>query len=89
MIPMSDTFLRAAGEPLSVGIVARAADHGCRTALVDDEGAVGYDALVELACRGAARLLDGRADLEEARVATTSSRSGRPGWPAASPCRCA
>jgi malonyl-CoA/methylmalonyl-CoA synthetase len=72
MIPMSDTFLRAAGEPLSVGIVARAADHGCRTALVDDEGAVGYDALVELACRGAARLLDGRADLEEARVALLS-----------------
>lgn len=69
MLPMTDTPFRLSAETLSVGIVARAADHGARTALVDDAGPVGYDALVEHACQGAGRLLDGRADLEEARVA--------------------
>jgi malonyl-CoA/methylmalonyl-CoA synthetase len=54
---------------LSIPILERAAAHGDRTGLVDEAGPIGYDALLEHAIRGAATLLDGRADLHETRVA--------------------
>jgi malonyl-CoA/methylmalonyl-CoA synthetase len=53
----------------AIDIVARAAAHGHRTALVDDEGPITFDELVARSRRGAAVLLDGRADLAERRVA--------------------
>jgi malonyl-CoA/methylmalonyl-CoA synthetase len=66
---MTDSPACPSAEPLSVGIVSRAVDHGSRIALCDDAGSIGYDVLVEHACRGAGRLLAGRVDLDEARVA--------------------
>lgn len=53
----------------SIEIVARAADHGGRTAIIDSEGALDYCDLVVFAHRAAAQLLAGAADLAEARVA--------------------
>lgn len=53
----------------AIEIVARAARHGERSAIVDTEGALTYRDLVTLARRGAAEMLAGAADLAEARVA--------------------
>lgn len=52
-----------------MNIVARAALHGPRTAIVDAQGTHSYLELDSTSARVAARLLDGRADLNEDRVA--------------------
>src|SRR5690242_7453317 len=49
-------------------LVARAREHAGRLALVDAEGEHGYAELLDASERVAAALLDGRGDLEEARV---------------------
>ena len=49
-------------------IVARASAHGTRTAIFDRQGRHTYDRLCAGAAAVAARLLDGRSDLDEARV---------------------
>ena len=63
------TASAAAGTGGSVVLIERARAQGNRVALVDREGEVTYRELVELAERAAATLLDGAADLAEARVA--------------------
>jgi malonyl-CoA/methylmalonyl-CoA synthetase len=50
-------------------IVARAALHGARTAIIDAQGAYSYLQLNAASSRIAAHLLGGRSDLDEARVA--------------------
>jgi malonyl-CoA/methylmalonyl-CoA synthetase len=50
-------------------IVARAALHGARTAIIDAHGSYTYRQLDTASSRIAARLLDGRSDLNEERVA--------------------
>ena len=50
-------------------IVARALSHANHTAIVAAEGTFTYRDLLEASSRVAACLLDGRADLDEARVA--------------------
>jgi malonyl-CoA/methylmalonyl-CoA synthetase len=50
-------------------LVARAAAHRSRIALTDAAGSYSYGALLEASGRVASHLLQGRADLEEARVA--------------------
>jgi malonyl-CoA/methylmalonyl-CoA synthetase len=57
-------------------IVARAREHGARTALVAPEGTFSYAQLLDASARVAAALLDGAADLDEARVAFLAP----PGW---------
>lgn len=57
-------------------LVARARDFSARTALVAPEGTFTYAELLEASARVAAALLEGRADLEEARVAFMAP----PGW---------
>ncbi len=53
----------------SLEILARAQEHGSRTALVDEEGELSYADLLSCAGHAAAHLLAGRRDLDEARVA--------------------
>jgi malonyl-CoA/methylmalonyl-CoA synthetase len=53
---------------LSPEIVRRASDHGSRIAVVDRSGPHSYAELLDASARVAATLLDGRSDLEEARV---------------------
>ncbi len=55
--------------PVVPAIVARARAHGARTAILDRNGRYTYDELCAAAAAVAARLLDGRRDLDEARVA--------------------
>lgn len=57
-------------------IVARARAHPGRTALVTPEGTFTYAQLLDASARAAAALLDGAADLAEARVAFLAP----PGW---------
>ncbi|HEX6037310.1 acyl-CoA synthetase [Longimicrobium sp.] len=57
-------------------IVERARAHGARTAVVAPEGAFTYAQLLDASARVAAALLDGAADLAEARVAFLAP----PGW---------
>ncbi len=57
-------------------IVARARSHPGRTAIIAAEGTFTYADLLEASARVAAALLDGRADLDEARVAFLAP----PGW---------
>jgi len=57
-------------------IVARAGGHAQRTALVAPEGTFTYAQLLDASARVAAALLDGAADLHEARVAFLAP----PGW---------
>ncbi len=54
--------------PVVPAIVARASAHGTRTAIFDRNGRYTYDQLCAAAAAVAARLLDGRSDLDEARV---------------------
>src|SRR5262245_30019124 len=53
----------------SLPLVARAKAHGDRPALSDAAGRHSYDALLDASGRVASGLLDGRADLQEDRVA--------------------
>jgi malonyl-CoA/methylmalonyl-CoA synthetase len=53
----------------TIPLIARAAAHSTRTAVVDDSGALRYDELLAQSALAASRLLDGRADLAGARVA--------------------
>lgn len=62
--------------PVELPIVARARAHGERTAVVAPEGTFSYAQLLDASARVAAALLDGAADLEEARVAFLVP----PGW---------
>ncbi|RPI51631.1 MAG: long-chain fatty acid--CoA ligase [Acidobacteria bacterium] len=55
--------------PLLPGVVARAGAHGTRPAILDRTGTYTYEQLSRASARIAARLLDGRDDLDEARVA--------------------
>src|SRR6185436_18295556 len=55
--------------PESIPLIARAAEHGARTALVDERGPLGYDALLAGSADAARALLAGQADLGGARVA--------------------
>lgn len=50
-------------------LIARARRHGERTAIADETGVYSYRHLLAASARAAARLLAGRADLEEERVA--------------------
>ncbi|MFB3855463.1 MAG: acyl-CoA synthetase [Vicinamibacterales bacterium] len=52
-----------------LGIVARAAEHGARRALIAPEGTFSYDRLLRLSSIAASALLAGAGDLEEGRVA--------------------
>ncbi len=49
--------------------IARARSHGARVAIFDTNGCATYERLLAVSERVAARLLDGRKDLDEARVA--------------------
>ncbi|HEX6912223.1 MAG TPA: acyl-CoA synthetase, partial [Longimicrobium sp.] len=62
--------------PVELPIVARARAHGERTAVVAPEGTFSYARLLDASARVAAALLDGAADLAEARVAFLAP----PGW---------
>ena len=55
--------------PVLPPVVARASAHGTRTAILDRKGRYSYEQLFETSARIADQLLDGRTDLEEARVA--------------------
>ncbi|HEX8361812.1 MAG TPA: acyl-CoA synthetase [Longimicrobium sp.] len=61
---------------MSLAMVARAEAAAGRTCIVADEGTFSYAALLEASARVAAGLLDGRVDLEGARVAFLAP----PGW---------
>jgi malonyl-CoA/methylmalonyl-CoA synthetase len=52
-----------------IPLVARAEAHGTRTAVIDDQGTLRYDELLAQSALAAACLLQGRADLDGARVA--------------------
>jgi malonyl-CoA/methylmalonyl-CoA synthetase len=62
--------------PADLPLVARAREHGARTAVVAAEGTFTYAQLLDASARVAAALLDGRGDLCEARVAFLAP----PGW---------
>src|ERR687895_216156 len=55
--------------PVLPPIVARASAHGIRVAIRERHGAFTYDDLDRASTAAAVRLLDGRADLGEARIA--------------------
>lgn len=61
--------------PSNLPIVARAALHGARTAIVDADGSQSYEHLASASLGVATRLLRGRADLDETRVAFLVSPS--------------
>jgi malonyl-CoA/methylmalonyl-CoA synthetase len=69
LFPTMNESSSASAAADSIDIVARAVAHGRRTAIVDDDGPITYADLAAGARRGAAALLDGRADLGERRVA--------------------
>ncbi|HEU0301794.1 MAG TPA: AMP-binding protein, partial [Longimicrobium sp.] len=60
----------------ALSLVARAAQHASRTAVVAPEGEFTYAELLDASARVAAELLDGETDLAEARVAFLAP----PGW---------
>jgi malonyl-CoA/methylmalonyl-CoA synthetase len=62
--------------PADLPLVARAREHGARTAVVAPEGTFTYAQLLDASARVAAALLDGGDDLREARVAFLAP----PGW---------
>lgn len=53
----------------TIELITRARAHGKRTALIDEDGRVTYEELLTASRKCAARLLNGQADLGEARVA--------------------
>jgi malonyl-CoA/methylmalonyl-CoA synthetase len=63
-------------QPHDLPLVARAAEHARRTAIVAPEGAFTYGDLLDASARVASALLDGAADLAGARVAFLAP----PGW---------
>ena len=63
-------------DPIDLPIVARARGHAERTAVVAAEGTFTYAQLLDASARVAGALLDGAADLAEARVAFLAP----PGW---------
>ena len=62
--------------PGSVPLIARAEDHGDRTAVVGEDGALSYRDLVQRSTAAASTLLAGAEDLAEARVAFLVPPSG-------------
>ena len=80
----------------TTSLFARAAGWPERLALDGPDGTATYGQLLDASARTAAALLDGRADLAEARVVfllppgvrPRRACNGRSGGPAASPCRC-
>jgi malonyl-CoA/methylmalonyl-CoA synthetase len=55
--------------PAGLSLIARAAEHGDRIAVLAREGSFTYNALLEASHRIASALLGGRSDLREARIA--------------------
>ena len=61
-------------EPSSIPLIARAVEHGGRTAVVSPKGEFSYNDLLDASARVAAELLGGRGDLAEQRVAFLTAR---------------